>query len=50
MVLKAAVTTASRQHHAMNAILQAKLMKVDEQADGCIQQLHVAEQLRFVNR
>jgi hypothetical protein len=40
----------SGQNHADNAILQNRLVKVNQQSDRDIQQLHVAKKLRFAGR
>jgi hypothetical protein len=39
-----------RQDQPMNAIRQFHFMEVEQESDGYVKQLHVAEQLRFVNR
>ncbi len=40
----------SRQDHPGDAVLEDRLMKVDEQPDRDIQQLHVTEELRLAKR
>src|SRR6266576_1347503 len=37
----------SRQYHSGYAVLEDRLMEVDEQSDRDMQQLHVTEELRF---
>jgi hypothetical protein len=34
----------------VNAILRAEFVKVDEEANRCVQKLHIAEELCLVNR
>ena len=41
---------SARQDEPVDAIHQFKLMKVDQEAYGDVQQFHVAEQLGLVNR
>ena len=38
----------ARQNHSRNTFLQNRFMKVNQQSDRNVQQLHVAKQLRFV--
>lgn len=40
----------SRQDHPRYAVLEDRLMEIDEQSDRDIQQLHVTEELRFAER
>jgi hypothetical protein len=40
----------SWQYHPANAVLEDRLVEVDEQSDRDIQQLHVTEELRFAER
>ena len=40
----------SGQNHSGDAAFEDRLMEVDQQPDGDIQQFHVAEELRFAGR
>src|SRR5438067_160479 len=40
----------ARQDHTGDAVLQHRLMEIHQQSHGNIEQLHVAEELRFAGR
>lgn len=50
LLWKSGSVVGTRQDHPVNAVDQLELVGTGEQANGHVQELHVAEQLRLVNR